>query len=36
MRPQLHKETSQRLLFELAKTLTNATLQDIEKALAPE
>lgn len=35
MRPQLHKETQQRLLFELAKTLTNASLEDIKKALAP-
>ncbi len=35
MRPQLHKETQQRLLFELGKTLTNASLKDIEKALTP-
>ncbi len=35
MRPQLHKETQQRLLFEVAKTLTNASLKDVEKALAP-
>lgn len=35
MRPQLHKETLQRLLFELAKTLTNASVKDLEKALAP-
>ena len=33
MRPQLHKETQQRLIGEVAKTLTNATLQDIERAL---
>lgn len=36
IRPQLHKETLQRLLFELDKTLTNAPLKDIEKALAPD
>ncbi len=36
IRPQLHKETSQRLLFELAKTLTHASLKDLEQALAPE
>ena len=33
MRPQLHKETLQRLHGELAKTLTNSTLADIEHAL---
>ena len=33
MRPQLHKETVQRIHVELAKTLTNASMQDIEKAL---
>lgn len=33
MRPQLHKETQQRLLFEVAKTLTNSPLADIERAL---
>jgi protein required for attachment to host cells len=34
MRPQLHLETSKRLVGELTKTLTNSTLADIEKALA--
>ncbi len=34
VRPQLHKETLQRLHGELAKTLTNSPLQDIERALA--
>ncbi len=34
MRPQLHKETVQRLLGELAKTLTNSPVKDIERALA--
>jgi len=33
MRPLLHKETQQRLLGELAKTLTNAPIGDIEQAL---
>lgn len=33
VRPLLHKEVSARLLSEHAKTLTNASLQDIEKAL---
>lgn len=33
MRPQLHAETSRRLTGELAKTLTNSTLEDIEKIL---
>ena len=33
MRPQLHKETVQRMYAEHAKTLTNASLHDIEKAL---
>jgi protein required for attachment to host cells len=33
MRPLLHKETQQRLVGELAKTLTNAPLGDIEQAL---
>lgn len=33
MRPQLHKETQQRLLGEVAKTLTNAPLDEIERAL---
>lgn len=34
MRPLLHKETRQRLLGEMAKTLTNSPLQDIERALS--
>ena len=33
IRPQLHVETSKRLSGELAKTLTNSSLEDIEKAL---
>lgn len=33
IRPQLHKETLQRMLGEVAKTLTNSSLEDIEKAL---
>ncbi|MEO8746092.1 MAG: host attachment family protein [Rhodanobacter sp.] len=33
MRPQLHVETSKRLCGELAKTLTNTPLEDIEKIL---
>lgn len=33
VRPQLHKETLQRLIGEVAKTLTNAPLEDIERAL---
>ena len=33
IRPQLHKETQQRMVGELAKTLTNASLADIEAAL---
>jgi protein required for attachment to host cells len=34
MRPLLHLETSNRLLGELAKTLTNSPLADIERALS--
>lgn len=34
MRPQLHKETLQRMHAEVAKGLTNASLEDIERALA--
>ncbi|MEO5628491.1 MAG: host attachment family protein [Thermomonas sp.] len=34
MRPQLHKETLQRLHGDLAKTLTNSSVQDIERSLA--
>ena len=33
MRPLLHKETQQRMLGEIAKTLTNSPLEDIERAL---
>ncbi|MDQ3618020.1 MAG: host attachment family protein [Pseudomonadota bacterium] len=34
MRPLLHKEVLQRLHGELAKTLTNSPLEDIERALS--
>ncbi len=34
MRPQLHKETLQRMHCEVAKTLTNSPLQDIERSLS--
>ncbi|WP_024891678.1 host attachment family protein [Luteimonas huabeiensis] len=34
IRPLLHKETVQRLRFEVAKNLTNAPLEDIERALS--
>ena len=33
MRPLLHKETEQRMVAEIAKTLTNSPLADIERAL---
>lgn len=33
LRPQLHKETLHRLQGEVAKTLTNSPLEDIEHAL---
>lgn len=33
MRPQLHVETSKRLCGELAKTLTNSSLEDIQRIL---
>lgn len=33
VRPQLHKETEQRLLVEIGKTFTNAPVEDIERAL---
>ncbi len=33
MRPLLHLETTKRMVGELTKTLTNATLEDIERAL---
>jgi protein required for attachment to host cells len=33
IRPLLHAETSKRITGELAKTLTNSTLDDIEKIL---
>ncbi|MDH5834848.1 host attachment family protein [Luteimonas kalidii] len=35
MRPLLHKEVVARTVTELAKTLTNAPLEDIERALRP-
>ncbi len=34
MRPLLHKETQSRLLRDLAKDLTNAPLEDIQRAVA--
>jgi len=34
MRPLLHKQTQSRMVGELAKTLTNVPLEDIERALA--
>ena len=34
MRPLLHKEVRDRLRIEMAKTLTNSPLQDIERALS--
>ena len=33
IRPQLHKETVRRLVMEVAKTFTNARLEDIQAAL---
>lgn len=33
MRPLLHKETEQRMVAEIGKTLTNSPLADIERAL---
>ena len=33
IRPQLHKETQGRLIGEIAKTLTNAPVEDIQRAL---
>ena len=33
MRPLLHKEVQARIIAELSKTLTNAPLEDIERAL---
>lgn len=33
IRPQLHKEVQDRLIGEVAKTLTNAPLEDIQRAL---
>lgn len=33
IRPQLHKEVQQRLVAEVAKTLTNSPIADIEKSL---
>lgn len=34
IRPLLHQETTQRLLAEMPKTLTNAPIEDIERTLA--
>ena len=34
MRPLLHKETLGRMVGEVAKTLTNSPLQDIERAIS--
>lgn len=34
VRPLLHKETQRRMVGELAKTYTNAPLEDIERALS--
>ena len=34
IRPLLHKEVQARLLGDIAKDLTNAPLEDIQKALA--
>ncbi len=36
IRPQLHKETVQRLVSEVAKTFTNAPVEDIQNALRDE
>ena len=33
IRPQLHAETSKRVIGEMSKTLTNSTVEDIEKIL---
>ena len=33
MRPQLHQEVENRIILELAKTLTNLPIKDIEKQL---
>lgn len=33
MRPQLHKETVRRIVTEIAKTFTNAPVEDIRQAL---
>lgn len=33
IRPQLHKETEQRMVAEVGKTFTNAPIEDIERAL---
>jgi protein required for attachment to host cells len=35
MRPLLHQETAKRIVGELAKTLTNSPVEDIERALKP-
>lgn len=33
IRPSLHKEVQDRLIFEIGKTFTNASIADIQKAL---
>lgn len=35
IRPQLHKEVQARLVKDLAKDYTNASLEDIQRALSP-
>jgi protein required for attachment to host cells len=34
IRPTLHKEVKDRLIYEIGKTFTNASITDIQKALA--
>ena len=36
IRPQLHKETERRIVLEVAKTFTNAPVEDIQNALRGE
>ena len=36
MRPQLHKETQARIIREVAKTLTNARVEDIQDVLSTQ
>lgn len=35
IRPQLHKEAQRRIVMEVAKTFTNAPVEDIQDALQP-